>query len=221
MLTGIKGIFEKIMKVAAPAIGGSMFGAPGAMFGSGVASLISGDKPQDALKNAVLSAVAGYRGADNTSMIDRMTQSGPVQDTIQRNRMNTYIDPKKRSPNKSNFLFDLFKERGSDDNPKPSFGMQALSTGLPAYLSYLAAKEDAKKPGPADPGEYMSSVDKMYGGQFERPPEERPKSRFPRVTRQRRPLRPGPRPNPRPGPNLRCVRAKSSFRARGGTSRRS
>ena len=51
--------------------------------------------------------------------------------------------------------------------------MQALSTGLPAYLSYLAAKEDAKKPGPEDPSEYMSAVDKMYGGQFERPPEER------------------------------------------------
>ena len=171
MLTGIKGIFEKIMKVAAPAIGGSMFGAPGAMFGSGIASLISGDKPQDALLKAAASGVLGYRGADQTSMIDKARGSGPVQDTV--NRMNTYIDPKKRSPNKSNFLFDLFKERGSDDNPKPSFGMQALSTGLPAYLSYLAAKEDAKKPGPADPGEYMSSVDKMYGGQFERPPEER------------------------------------------------
>jgi hypothetical protein len=51
--------------------------------------------------------------------------------------------------------------------------MQAISAGLPAFLSYLAAKEDAKKPGPEDPSEYMSAVDKMYGGQFERPPEER------------------------------------------------
>ena len=51
--------------------------------------------------------------------------------------------------------------------------MQGLSTGLPAYLSYLAAKEDAKKAGPEDPSKYMSAVDTMYGGQFERPPEER------------------------------------------------
>ena len=51
--------------------------------------------------------------------------------------------------------------------------MQAISTGLPAYLSYLAAKEDAKKEGPQDPSKYMSAVDTMYGGQFERPPEER------------------------------------------------
>lgn len=169
------------MKVAAPAIGGSMFGAPGAMFGSGIASLISGDKPKDALKNAVLSAVAGYRGqgGTGTSLIDKARGSGPYEEVI--NRMNTYIDPRNRSPNKGNFLIDtakdlgssFWKQRGTETDPKPSFGMQALSTGLPAYLSYLAAKEDAKKPGPADPGEYMSSVDKMYGGQFGRPPEER------------------------------------------------
>ena len=171
MLKGLRGILEKGLQIAAPIIGGSMFGAPGAMFGSGIASLLSGDKPRDALIKAAASGVLGYRGADNTSMIDRARTTGPVQDTI--NRMNTYIDPKNRSPKSSNFLFDLFKERGTDANPKPSFGMQAISAGLPAYLSYLAAKEDAKKPGPEDPSKYMSAVDTMYGGQFERPPEER------------------------------------------------
>jgi len=171
MLKGLQGILEKGLQIAAPIIGGSMFGAPGAMFGSGIASLISGDKPKDALLKAAASGVLGYRGADQTSMIDRVRDSGPVQETI--NRMNTYIEPGKRSPKSSNFLFDLFKERGTDANPKPSFGMQAISAGLPAYLSYLAAKEDAKKPGPEDPSKYMSAVDTMYGGQFERPPEER------------------------------------------------
>ena len=179
MLKGLRGILEKGLQIAAPIIGGSMFGAPGAMFGSGIASLLSGDKAQDALLKAGMSGIAGYRGADNTSMIDRARGSGPYEEVI--NRMNTYIDPRNRSPNKGNFIIDtakdlgssLFKQRGTETDPKPSFGMQAISAGLPAYLSYLAAKEDAKKPGPEDPSKYMSAVDTMYGGQFERPPEER------------------------------------------------
>jgi hypothetical protein len=175
MLKGLRGILEKGLQIAAPIIGGSMFGAPGAMFGSGIASLLSGDKPRDALIKAAVSGAAGYRGADNISMIDRARASGPVQETV--NRMNTYINPGDRSPKSRNYLIDLvrkgFEERGTAENPKPSFGMQAISAGLPAFLSYLAAKEDAKKEGPQDPGKYMSAVDTMYGGQFERPPEER------------------------------------------------
>jgi hypothetical protein len=179
MLKGLRGILEKGLQIAAPIIGGSMFGAPGAMFGSGIASLLSGDKAQDALIKAGMAGIAGYRGADGSSFIDRARASGPYQETV--NRMNTYINPGDRVPRKPNFLIDtakdlgssFFKERGTDENPKPSFGMQAISAGLPAFLSYLAAKEDAKKPGPEDPSKYMSAVDTMYGGQFERPPEER------------------------------------------------
>jgi len=179
MLKGLRGILEKGLQIAAPIIGGSMFGAPGAMFGSGIASLLSGDKPKDALIKAAASGVLGYRGADQTSMIDRARQSGPYEEVI--NRMNTYINPGDRVPRKPNFLIDtvkdlgssFFKQRGTETDPKPSFGMQAISAGLPAYLSYLAAKEDAKKEGPQDPSKYMSAVDTMYGGQFERPPEER------------------------------------------------
>ena len=175
MLKGLRGILEKGLQIAAPIIGGSMFGAPGAMFGSGIASLLSGDKAQDALIKAGMSGIAGYRGADGSSFIDRARASGPYQETV--NRMNTYINPKNRSPNKGNFIIDTikdtFKQRGTETDPKPSFGMQAISAGLPAYLSYLAAKEDAKKEGPQDPSKYMSAVDTMYGGQFERPPEER------------------------------------------------
>lgn len=173
MLKGLRGILEKGLQIAAPIIGGSMFGAPGAMFGSGIASLLSGDKAQDALIKAGMSGIAGYRGADNTSMIDRARTSGPVESIINRMTNQPNTDRNKNMGSKSNFLFDLFKERGTDANPKPSFGMQAISAGLPAYLSYLAAKEDAKKEGPQDPSEYMSAVDTMYGGQFERPPEER------------------------------------------------
>jgi hypothetical protein len=170
MLKGLKGILEKGLQIAAPLIGGSMFGAPGAMFGSGIASLISGDKPQDALLKAAASGVLGYKGADQTSLIDKARTSGPVQAISQRL---PFQDGFKSNIIPTNFMETLTQQRGTKENPKPSFLMQGLSTGLPAYLSYLAAKEDAKKPGPEDPSKYMSAVDTMYGGQFERPPEER------------------------------------------------
>jgi hypothetical protein len=185
MLKGLRGILEKGLQIAAPIIGGSMFGAPGAMFGSGIASLLSGDKVQDALIKAGMSGMAGYRGADNISMIDRMTggRMSPeefkvitgkgggagrggtklMQDLM--NKMDT------RKP--GGFIDTFFSQRGTDENPKPSFGMQAIATGLPAYLSYLAAKEDRDKANVPDASEYMSATDKFYGGQFERPPEER------------------------------------------------
>jgi hypothetical protein len=170
MLKGLKGILEKGLQIVAPIIGGSMFGAPGAMFGSGIASLISGDKPRDALIKAAASGLAGFRGADQTSLIDRARTSGPVQAISQRlpfqDGFTSNIKPK-------NLLMKLFEQRGTETNPKPSFGMQAISAGLPAYLSYLAAKEDRDKANVPDASEYMSAVDKMYGGQFERPPEER------------------------------------------------
>ena len=170
MLKGLKGILEKGLQIAAPIIGGSMFGAPGAMFGSGIASLISGDKPQDALLKAAASGVLGYKGADQTSLIDKARTSGPVQAISQRL---PFQDGFKSNIIPTNFMETLTQQRGTKENPKPSFLMQGLSAGLPAYLSYLAAKEDAKKPGPEDPSKYMSAVDTMYGGQFERPPEER------------------------------------------------
>ena len=72
MLKGLRGILEKGLQIAAPIIGGSMFGAPGAAFGSGIASLIAGDKPQEALVKAGLAGIAGFRGdgGKGTSLID-------------------------------------------------------------------------------------------------------------------------------------------------------
>jgi len=169
MLKGLRGILEKGLQIAAPIIGGSMFGAPGAMFGSGIASILSGDKPRDALIKAAASGVLGYKGADQTSMIDRAMSSRPVEAISQRlpfqDGFTSNIKPK-------NFLIDLakqtFEPRGKDGD-KPSFGMQALATGIPAYLSYLAAEQDAKKAGP----EPIVTADDFYGGPFARPPEER------------------------------------------------
>ena len=60
-----------------------------------------------------------------------------------------------------NRAVDFLEKNQEKIGTGPSIGAQLLATGLPAYLSYLAAKEDAKKPGPRDPSEYMSAVDKF------------------------------------------------------------
>ena len=114
-----------------------------------------------------MSGVGAYRGQDGSSMIDKARASGPVQSISQ--RLNYQDGFKSNTGDKKGFLFDLFKDRGD----KPSYGMQALSTGIPSVLSYLAAQQDRDRANVPDASEYMSSVDKMYGGQFERPPEER------------------------------------------------
>ena len=184
MLKGLKGILEKGLQIAAPFIGNMILpGAGGAMLGSGIASLLTGNKPKDALLSAAgtyLSGIGNPQGSPLSSLLNR--KSGPVEQIIKRqigtgtpffNTDNPNAIEIPGVNNKESLLSRIFGERGSKENPKPSFGMQAISAGLPAFLSYLAAKEDAKKPGPEDPSEYMSAVDKMYGGQFERPPEER------------------------------------------------
>jgi hypothetical protein len=70
-------------------------------------------------------------------------------------------------------IIDSFKPQGTGDEKTPGFGMQALAALGPGVLSYMAAKQDAKKSHVPDASEYMSSIDKMYGGQTARPPEGR------------------------------------------------
>ena len=41
----------------------------------------------------------------------------------------------------------------------------------PSVLAYMGAAADAKRAQPMDPADYMSAVDRRYGGQFARPPE--------------------------------------------------
>ena len=183
MLKGLRGILEKGLQIAAPIIGGSMFGAPGAMFGSGIASLLSGDKPKDALIKAGLSGLAGYRGqgGTGTSIIDRFTPKEFLATKRTGNMSNIgsvisdVIDNKIKPSAGTAFekTIDFLGKKSGKDGTGPSIGGQLIATGLPAYLSYLAAKEDAGKPGPENASEYMSAVDNFYGGQFARPPEER------------------------------------------------
>jgi len=182
MLKGLRGILEKGLQIAAPIIGGSMFGAPGAMFGSGIASLLSGDKAQDALIKAGMSGIAGYRGqgGTGTSIIDRFTapKSFTPSKIIPSGVSESFdklidSDGMKKAGNVGSTFIDFITKPGGKDGKGPSIGGQLLATGLPAYLSYMAALQDAKKPGPQDASEYMSATDKFYGGQFERPPEDR------------------------------------------------
>ena len=179
MLKGLKGILEKGLQIAAPFLGaalpGPFGGAIGSALGSGIASLLTGNKPKDALLSAGISGLAGYRGQGGTSILDRLnprefiaarTSGGGNMADIGR----TIAD---RTRSGGNLLMDLGRKAFEDRGDKPSFGMQALATGLPAVLSYMAAKEDRDKAYVPDASEYESAVDKFYGGQFERPPEER------------------------------------------------
>jgi len=182
MLKGLKGILEKGLQIAAPFIGNMILpGAGGAMLGSGIASLLTGNKPKDALLSAAgtyLSGIGNPKGSPLSSLLDR--KSGPVEEIVKRKigggtpffNMDNPNAIKIPGANEKSIFSKIFSPRG-EDGDKPSFGMQAISTGLPAYLSYLAAKEDRDKANVPGMNEYMSATDKFYGGQFERPPEER------------------------------------------------
>lgn len=172
MLKGLKGILEKGLQLAGPVVGG-MFGGPaGAALGSGVASLLTGNKIQD----AVTSAGIGYLGSKagilpNRGGGGRKSFTRPSFDFFQRGE----TKQNQAKPSIFQTVFESFKPVRDDDGKVsgPGIGMQALSALGPGVLAYLAAKQDAAKPGPEDPSKYMSSVDTMYGGQYARPPEER------------------------------------------------
>ena len=174
MLKGLKGILEKGLQIAAPFLGaalpGPFGGAIGSALGSGIASLLTGNKPKDAL----LSAGAGYLGGKMGMFGDNPLAQTTQAKTFTAKRPPLFgsspADNLVAAGKKSgNFLMDLTKKAFEDRGDKPSFGMQALATGLPAYLSYLAAEQDAKKAGP----EPIVTADDLYGGPFARPPEER------------------------------------------------
>ena len=169
MLKGLKGILEKGLQIAGPLFGNMILpGGLGSALGGGITSLLTGNKPKDAL----MSAGAGYLfgrepGSGKESILNRMFT--PQQ--------KPFTHP--RSPNKNNAnpffqkIMDSFKPQGTGDEKTPGFGMQALAALGPGVLSYMAAKQDAKKAHVPDASEYMSSIDKMYGGQTARPPEGR------------------------------------------------
>ena len=64
MLKGLKGILEKGLQIAAPLIGNAILpGGLGAAAGSGIASLLGGAKPQEALLQAGVAGILGKQFA--------------------------------------------------------------------------------------------------------------------------------------------------------------
>jgi len=182
MLKGLKGILEKAVQVAAPIIGGSMFGPLGAAAGSGIASLLSGNKPRDALISAGLSyggSKLGFLpGGKTTSGVQATTVPSGFQEAVKNREVLRNFIKSQQADDSSGIMSNLFGKtidflgkKSKDDGP--TYGAKILSAGLPAVLSYMAALQDAKKAGVPDPREYMSAVDIAYGGQLAPPPEEK------------------------------------------------
>ena len=182
MLKGLKGILEKGLQIAAPIIGGSMFGPFGAAAGSGIASLLTGNKLQDAAMSAGLSyggSKLGFLPGGKRQPMQEVIAASSRQPALFGSSSSDIIQKAQQAKEKGILgnLFgktvDFLGKKSGKDGTGPSIGGQLLATGLPAILSYMAAVQDAKKPGPQDASEYMSATDKFYGGQFARPPEDR------------------------------------------------
>jgi hypothetical protein len=174
MLKGLSSILKKAVQVAAPFIGAATPLGPvfGAAAGSGLASLLGGAKPKDAIISAGLAGLGGKMGlfggsAGTKSALDS-AGGDRIVDMVRRNMGN-----KKTG---GSFLSNLKIPALTDTNVKgdrqlTGFGA-ALGVGLPSVLAYMGAAQDARRAQPMDPADYMSATDKFYGGQFARPPEE-------------------------------------------------
>ena len=173
MLKGLSSILKKAVQVAAPIFGSTLTPfAPGlgAAVGSGLAGLISGQKPRDALVSAGISGLAGQMG---------LLGGGKGPATVQTGGSNTQrvLQKDLRRPFFQNFkmpqLVQQFKDKEGNVTGTGLTGLgTALGVGLPSVLAYMGAAADARRAQPMDPADYMSATDKFYGGQFASPPEE-------------------------------------------------
>ena len=168
MLKGLSSILKKAVQVAAPIIGAATPLGPifGAAAGSGLAGLLMGQKPEQALRQAAVAGLAGF-GADKLGMLGK----GPA--TVQTGGSNTQrvLQKDLRRPFFENFKMPSLTKTLKDGSTGLTGLGSALGVGLPSVLAYMGAAADAKRAQPMDPADYMSAVDKRYGGQFARPPE--------------------------------------------------
>ena len=175
MLKGLKGILEKGLRIAAPIIGAATPLGPvlGAAAGSGIASLLAGDKPRDALLQAGLAGLGGKFGLFGKGASAQPTSGGGFSGPGFFRQFTKPTGPGGPVSASGNLfsrvggaLFDSAKGR-------PTALGTSLAVGLPAILAGVGAAQDARKAGPMDPADYESAVDKMYGGKFAPPPSER------------------------------------------------
>ena len=177
MLKGLKGILEKGLQIAAPFIGSAFGGPVGSALGSGIASLLTGNKPKDAL----ISAAMGYGGGKmglfgekgQNPLANLLSPQKQFTNVLDRGGRDPVTSTKSQPGILQQILGGLTKERGTAEDPRPSYLMQGLASLGPGVLAYMAAKEDMEKSNVPDASEYMSSVDTMYGGQTARPGAER------------------------------------------------
>ena len=159
MLKGLKGILEKGLQIAAPLIGNAILpGGLGAAAGSGIASLLGGAKPQEALLQAGVAGILGKQFAPAETTGKQTTTMG--------------FDPRIIDRNKIGKFFSKIPGALMDDGKPTALGT-GLAVGLPAILAGMGAAADARKAQPMDPANYMSAVDREYGGQFASPPANR------------------------------------------------
>jgi hypothetical protein len=178
MLKGLSKILKSAAQIALPiALSATPLGpAFGAAAGSGIASLLAGAKPRDALLQAGLAGLGGaayskFAGAGagqaQKAAGDLMfAENSPMaREAIQK----AYQSGVQQA--KPSFLQRLMAP--TRDGKGPSMLTTALSVGLPSALAYMGAAQDARRAQPMDPKDYRSYVDDLYGGPVARPPEDR------------------------------------------------
>jgi len=184
MLKGLSGILKSAAKIAAPFAGAALFPTMpflGPALGSGIASLLAGDKPQEALLQAGLSGLAGRAGMFGKGAGAGQTQKAAGDLMFAENSPMAKEAIQKAYQSGVQAAKPSFIDRlsapiftGKDGSKYgPSGITAALGIGLPSALAYMGAVQDAKKAQPMDPKDYRSYVDDLYGGPVARPPEDR------------------------------------------------
>ena len=165
MLKGLSGIIKSAVQIAAPIIGAATPLGPifGAAAGSGIAGLLAGQKPEQALRQAAVAGLAGF-GADKFGMLGQ----GPATTQTGGSTTQRVLQKDLKRP-----FFENFKMPALFKDGKPTGFGTAVGVGLPSALAYMGAAQDAKKAQPMDPKNYRSYVDDLYGGPVARPPEDR------------------------------------------------
>ena len=181
MLKGLSKILKSAVQIAAPiALSATPLGPVfGAAAGSGLASLLAGEKPQQALLKAGL---AGLGGAAYSKFAGPKTAAmGYGEGQVDPGFFNFMKKQGAGSPSTPGFFSkDNFAKMGKaliaptgKEGTGPSMLTTALGVGLPSVLAYMGAAQDAKRAQPMDPKDYRSYVDDLYGGPVARPPEDR------------------------------------------------
>ena len=176
MLKGLSKILKSAVQIAAPiALSATPLGPVfGAAAGSGLASLLAGEKPQQALLKAGL---AGLGGAAYSKFATPKTAAmGYGEGQVDPGFFN-FMKKQGTTPKTGGFSLGklgsaLMAPTGAKGTG-PSMLTSALAVGLPSALAYMGAKQDAERAQPMDPKDYRSYVDDLYGGPVARPPEDR------------------------------------------------